>query len=79
MPKTASSRSEALKARRERARGLPYPRKTLEDAANLNAIISSKSDEDSKYEPKPEIEAKGKSILSLFLFYILTFPRHSAG
>ena len=64
MPKTASSRSKASKARRERARGSPYPRKALEDATNLDAIISSKSDEDSKYEPKPEIKAKGKSIFS---------------
>ena len=79
MPKTASSRSEALKARRERARGSPYPCKTLEDATNLDAITSGKSNEDSKYEPKPKIEAEGKSILSLFLFHILTFSRHSAG
>ncbi len=79
MPKTASSRSKASKARRERARGSLYPCKTLEDATNLDAIISGKSNEDSKYEPKPEIEAKGELILSLFLFYILTFPRHSAG
>ena len=64
MPKTASSRSKALKARRERARGLLYPCKALEDAANLDAIIGSKSNEDSKYEPKPKIKAKGESIFS---------------
>ena len=74
MAKLASSRSKALKARRERARGLPYPRKTLEDAADLNAIISSKSNEDSKYEPKPKIEAEGKSIFSSSYLTYWHFP-----
>ncbi len=64
MPKTVTSRSKALKARRERARGSLYPYKTLENATNLDAITSSKSNKDSKYKPKPKIKAKGKLIFS---------------
>ena len=56
MPKTAASRSKASKARRERARGSPYPRKALEDAADLDAIISSRSNED--YKPKSKLGGK---------------------
>ena len=62
MPKIASSRSEASKARRTRARALPYNCKTLEDAANLTTITSSESNKD--FEPKPKFE--GKLILSSF-------------
>ena len=60
MPKIASSRSKASEAYRTRARASPYSRKTLEDAANLNAISSSESNED--FEPK----FKGKLIFSSF-------------
>ena len=56
MPKIASSRSEASEARRARARASPYGCKTLDHAANLNAISSSKSNED--FEPKPKFEGK---------------------
>ena len=68
MPKTASSRSKASEARRTRARALLYSRETLDYAANLNAISSSKSNKDSKYKPKPKIKAKGKSIFSSSYF-----------